>query len=79
MFASHLILSRVAVSAVASGCFCLPILWLGPVPMAVVVPAALLIYVAALFAFRDVRRAELSVATQWVVRRLKSERAVPQA
>lgn len=51
--------SRVAASALASAGFCAPFAWLAPLPLAVVVPASLLIYAAGLAAFPDLRRAEL--------------------
>jgi len=70
--------SRILASVVASACFALPAWWVGSVPMRVIVPCALPIYVAALLAFRDVRRSEIHLAWSWLRVRVPGARAALQ-
>lgn len=60
------IASRLWASALASACFAVPVWWVGSVPMLVIIPCALPIYIAALFAFKDIRRSEIQLALTWL-------------
>jgi len=71
--------SRVWISALASACFALPVLWIGSVPMLVIIPCALPIYCAALFAFKEIRRSEIQLALAWLRQRAPGAGAALQS
>jgi len=71
--------SRLWASALASACFAVPALWVGSVPMLVIIPCALPIYCAALFVFKDVRRSEIHLARTWLRLRMPGAGAALQS
>lgn len=58
--------SRLVPAVLATACFAAPVAFMGTLPLLLIVPGAVIVYVAVLFGFRDVRRSELMYAVQWL-------------